>query len=553
MLVIDPTNGPTPTRWADINWAGVEASVRRLQGRIYRAATNQEHRKVKDLQKLLVRTVAAKLKAIRQVTQENRGKHTAGIDGVICDTPEKRLVLLQELEVRGYRPKPVRRVYIPKANGKKRPLGIPTIKDRAMQAVIKLALEPEWESRFEANSYGFRPGRSCHDAIEAIHTTLNKTGCSEWILDADISGCFDNIEHDTLLERIPVFQKTIRRWLKAGIVELGRYSPSEAGTPQGGVISPLLANIALDGLERVFDCEKLDGTPKSPANRKGANKGVNLIRYADDFVVTAPSKEALENYVIPKVQDFLAKKGLRLSEAKTQIVHVDEGFNFLGFTIRRFKKKLLTKPQKEKVLGHLASIKAYLKQNQQATVIEVIKKLNPVIRGWANYYRHAASKETFNRMDHRIWQMLWRWAKRRHPNKPSKWVKARYFSTDGYWRLKEGNAQLHRHSATPITRYTKVTGRKTPIDPDERDYWEKRKHRTVSRNTHQKQRLALLKRQNNACGFCGQTFWPGDPIHEHHEKSRHQGGSDNLDNRMLVHPWCHHAHHQRHGYKAAEA
>lgn len=282
MVIIDPANGPELTRWADINWSSVDASVRRMQGRIYRAAANQQHRKVKDLQKLLVRTLSAKLKAIRQVTQENHGKHTPGIDGVICGTPEDRLNMVKDLGLKDYRPKPVRRVYIPKANGKQRPLGIPTIKDRAMQALIKLAMEPEWESRFEANSYGFRPGRSCQDAIEAIHTTLSQGGSSEWILDADISGCFDNIDHDALLKRTLAFKQTLRRWLKAGPVELGKFSSSDAGTPQGGIVSPLLANIALDGLERAFECEYPDGKPKPPAKRTGKNRGVSLTRYADD-------------------------------------------------------------------------------------------------------------------------------------------------------------------------------------------------------------------------------------------------------------------------------
>jgi RNA-directed DNA polymerase len=553
MLVIDPTTGVVLTRWADINCSRVEASVRRLQSRIYRAAANQQHCKVKDLQRLLVRTLSAKLKAIRQVSQENRGKHTPGIDGVVCDTPEERLALIEQLQLRGYRPKPVRRVYIPKANGKQRPLGIPTIKDRAMQALVKLALEPEWESRFEANSYGFIPGRSCRDAIESIHTALNHRGCSEWILDADISGCFDNIDHTTLLERTLIFQQSIRRWLKAGTVELGRLSPSEAGTPQGGIISPLLANIALDGLEREFDCEKPDGTPKPPAFRRGENEGISLIRYADDFVVSAPTREVLETYVVPKVHEFLAQRGLQLSQAKTQIVHVDAGFSFLGFTVRRFKGKLLTKPQKEKILSHIARIKTYLDTHQQAPAGQVIKTLNPVIRGWANYYRHAASSKTFASTDHRTWQMLWRWARRRHPKKPAKWVKARYFTDDGYWRLREGNTQMVRHSATPITRFAKVIGRQTPLNPNEHDYWEKRKRNLTSRGTYQKQRLTMLKAQNNACGLCKQSFWPNDPINDHHIKPRNRGGSDNLDNRMLVHQWCHHSHHQRHGYKAAEA
>lgn len=271
------------------------------------------------------------------------------------------------------------------------------------------------------------------------------------------------------------------------------------------------------------------------------------------LVVSAPSREVLETYVIPKVRDFLAQRGLELSEAKTKIVHVDEGFNFLGFIIRRLKGKLLTKPQKEKMLGHLASMKTYLDGNKQAPTVEVIRKLNPIIRGWAYYYRHSASKETLSYADHRTWQMLWRWAKRRHPNKPSKWIKRHYFSTDGYWKLRDGNAYILRHSATSITRFTKVTGRSTPMNPDERDYWEQRKRRTVSRNTYQKQQLAMLKRQNNACGICGQTFWPSDPINDHHIIPRNKGGSDSLDNRMLVHQWCHHSHHQRHGYKAVEA
>ena len=230
--------------------------------------------KVKSLQKLLARATSTKLLAIRRVTQENQGKNTAGVDGVVCDTPEARLELLREgLRLKGYRPSPVRRVYIPKDNGKQRPLGIPTVKDRVMQAIVKAALEPEWEARFEANSYGFRPGRCTMDAIEAIHTTLNRKGSSRWILDADISGCFDNIGHGPLLARLPVFTTTIRRWLKAGVVELGRFSPTDTGSPQGGIISPLLANVALDGMERLFGCEWPDGRPRPPPTARASTRG----------------------------------------------------------------------------------------------------------------------------------------------------------------------------------------------------------------------------------------------------------------------------------------
>jgi len=263
-----------------------------------------------------------------------------------------------------------------------------------MQATIKLALEPEWECRFEANAYGFRPGRNRVHAITAIHTTLSRRGSSTWILDADISGCFDNIRHDALLDRLPMFTNVIRRWLKAGVMEFGRKSETLSGTPQGGIISPLLANIALDGLERLFGAENSRGKHVSPASRKGLNRGLNVIRYADDFVVTAPSKEVLQEHVIPKIAEFLASRGLELREAKTRIVHVDDGFDFLGFNVRRFNRKLLIRPAKDKVTMHLRSIRAYPGSHQQTPAGQVIRDLNPVIRGWVNYYRHVVAKET---------------------------------------------------------------------------------------------------------------------------------------------------------------
>lgn len=270
---IERTEGHPDHTWADINWHSVEGNVRRLQERIYRATMNNAWRKVKNLQQLLVRATSNKLLATRRITQENQGKHTAGIDGVVYDTPEARWKLFQEnLSLQEYKPRPVRRVYIPKDNGKQRPLGIPTGKDRVMQAIVQTALEPEWEARFAANSYGFRPGRCTMDAIRAIHTTMNRKDSSQWVLDADISGCFANIDHGPLLAKLPVFTTTWRRWLKAGVVEVGFFSPTDTGTPQGGVISPLLANVALDGMERVFEAEWPDGRPKAPALRKGTNK-----------------------------------------------------------------------------------------------------------------------------------------------------------------------------------------------------------------------------------------------------------------------------------------
>lgn len=548
---IERTEGhPDPT-WADINWHAVDGNVRRLQERIYRATMNKAWRQVKNLQQLLVRATANKLQAIRRSTQENRGKHTPGIDGVVYDTPEARWKLFHEgLSLQGYKPRPVRRVYIPKDNGKQRPLGIPTGKDRVMQAIVKAALEPEWEARFEANSYGFRPGRCTMDAATAIHTTMNRKDCSQWVLDADISGCFDNIDHEPLMAKLPVFTTTLRRWLKAGVVEVGFFSPTDTGTPQGGVISPLLANVALDGMERLFDAEDAGGRPQSPAFRKGPNKGVSVIRYADDFGITAPTREVLETYARPRMVEFLQQRGLALNEVKTRIVHIKEGFNFLGFHIRKFGsrgEKLLTVPQKEKVLKHVRAIRSYLDAHKQAPAGKGIKELNPVIRGWANYYRHSAAKDVFSKVRHAQWRMLWIWAKRRHPNKSSAWVKARYFRNDGYWTFQEGKTELVKPDATPITRFTKVTGKSSPYDPALRQYWIERKKQQVGRETFAKERLILHQRQGYRCALCSIQFIPGEDIETDHIIPTSQGGKDDIKNKRLVHPWCHRQRHQKDG------
>ena len=553
------------TSWADIDWATTEEHVHRLQGRIFRAAVAGRLAKVKNLQKLLVRSGSAKMLAIRQVTQQNTGRNTPGVDGVVCNTPQARLHLFNTgLHLRGYRPQPVRRVYIPKSNGKQRPLGIPTIRDRVMQAIVKMALEPEWESRFEANSYGFRPGRCTMDAVVAIHRNLNGRGTSEWILDADISGCFDNIDHESLLARLPVFTTAVRRWLKAGVVELGAVKTTDAGTPQGGIISPLLANVALDGMERLFGAESATGRQLAPALRRGMNKGVGLIRYADDFVVTAPNRAVLDGYVLPKLGSFLAERGLKLNEAKTKVVHVDEGFDFLGFNIRRFGRKVLTKPQKEKVLLHLRGIRDFLIRNRPTPTSIVISKLAPVVRGWSNYYRYGASKEVLQYADFRLWQLLWRWAIRRHRNKPKKWVKARYFKQIGQrdWvffgrRVDTGEeVALCTHSEISVKRFVKIKGRATPMNPDEAAYWEKRRWERVAEATYSKRRKRLLEQQGGACAMCGVQFDPDQDQHfidVHHDRPRHSGGSNQPGNSMAVHRWCHHGHHMRNGYRAAEA
>jgi RNA-directed DNA polymerase len=541
--ITEPTAGRDALQdWSSIRWPAVERNVSRLQERIFRASQNGERAKVKNLQKLLVRSSSAKLLAIRKVTQINRGKRTPGIDGEVCHVPSRRLAMFKKgLSLKGYRPKPVRRVYIPKADGKERPLGIPTMRDRVMQALVKLALEPEWEPHFEANSYGFRPGRCTMDAIETLHRTLSQEGSSRWILDADIAKCFDRIEHQALLARLPVFTSTIRRWLQAGVVELGALDPTTMGTPQGGIISPLLANIALDGMERLFGAERPDGRRISPSLRGGPNRGINLVRYADDFVVTAPSREVLEVHVVPRLTEFLGSRGLQLSDAKTRIVNIESGFDFLGFNLRLFPNgKLLVRPQKEKVALHRKRLSAFFRDNRQLPKAEVIMQLTPVIRGWCNYYRYAVSKRTFAGLDNHVWQIIYKWAKRRHPNKNRHWVVAHYFGVDQGrgWVLTDGRIQLPRHNATRVSRFVKIKGKSSPFDPAQREYWEDRRQRRLVREAGTFHRIALLKRQGGRCAACKSVLDP----------DLAQDGNTNLvvrrdpatgDNtRVLVHRWC---------------
>jgi len=561
----EQTSGRELTSWADIDWSLVEEHVRHLQGRIFRAAAAGKKQRVKSLQKFLVRSCFVKMLAIRQVTQQNKGKNTAGVDGVVCDTPQSRLRLLNEgLDLKGYQPKPVRRVFIPKSNGKRRPLGIPTVRDRVMQAIVKMALEPEWEHRFEVNSYGFRPGRRTMDAVSAIHHTIASRGSSEWVLDADISGCFDNIDHEAMLKRLPVFTTILRRWLKAGVVEFGTYRETEAGTPQGGIISPLLANVALDGLERIFGAYNAKDRYQRPAVRSSMDKGISLIRYADDFVVTAPSRERLEQYVLPAVDTFLKKRGLTLNQGKTRIVHVTDGFDFLGFTIRQYGEKTLTKPQKEKTLSHLRQIRDILVKNRTATSGNIVNLLNPIIRGWSNYYRYGSSTQTFSYADHRLWQMLWKWSCRRHRKKSCQWIRQRYFTRVGQreWvffgeREETGKRiQLAYHAQTPVSRYFKVHRSMTPMNPDEAEYWQRRKMRAGLTETFRRDRRHLFKRQEGRCAICNVSFdtLGDDPeIDVHHRQPRLIGGSNDPDNLAMVHRWCHHAHHSRNSYQAHTA
>jgi RNA-directed DNA polymerase len=524
-----------------IDWETSHRRVRGLQVRIAKAAKSQQWRQVKALQRMLVRSFAAKALAVKRVT-ENRGRRTPGVDGETWSTPESKWKSVFRLQRRGYQPRPLRRVYIPKANGQRRPLGIPTMLDRAMQALYLLALEPVSETTADRNSYGFRPHRSTADAIEQLFINLSRKHSAQWVMEGDIKGCFDNISHDWLITNVPMDKVVLRKWLKAGYMESGRLSPTGAGTPQGGIISPVLANLALDGLEK--ELESRFGQRNTKASYKTK---VNYVRYADDFVITGISKELLENEVKPVVEAFMAERGLSLAVEKTLFTHVSEGFDFLGQNVRKYGDKLLIKPAHKNVKAFLAKVKALVEANKAVPASLLIERLNPVIRGWSNYHRPIVAKQTFNYVDYRIWKLLWRWCRRRHGNRCKRWVKDKYFKRVGprnwvFSGLQLSGKLLHLlyASDTPIKRHTKIKAEANPYAPEDEMYFEQRLEYAWRRSDEGKRKtLTLWLGQSKRCPMCKQliTFETGWNIH--HVIERHKGGSDAMDNLVLLHPNCH--------------
>ncbi|WP_456373536.1 group II intron reverse transcriptase/maturase [Thiolapillus sp.] len=543
--------------WHEIDWLVVHRTVRGLQVRIAKAVKEGNWRKVKSLQRLLTRSFAARALAVRRVT-ENRGRKTPGIDNETWPTPEDKWNAIFRLQRRGYRPKPLRRIHIPKANGKGRPLGIPTMRDRAMQALYLLALEPVSETTGDPNSYGFRPYRAAQDAMRKVHGLLNRRTSPQWVLEGDIKGCFDHISHEWLLEHIPMDREVLRKWLKAGYMERNRFHDTHAGTPQGGIISPVLANMALDGLEAELIWHF--GALKT-AQR--ARSKVSLVRYADDFVITGTSKELLEKEVKPVVEAFLAKRGLILSPEKTFVTHIETGFDFLGWNFRRYwrqgQQKVLVKPSKTNIKTFLSKVWKIIKSRPGATQASLTGHLNPVIRGWCHYHKAVVAKETFSYVDWQIWKALWQWAKRRHNRKGRRWIAQRYwrttkmrnwvFAADLPERDENGNAQrveLMIAARVKIERHKKIKSEANPYDPEWEPYFEARWHERMRRSLKGRlTELRLWERQEGYCPVCRDRLDWGRKWEIHHRVPRTEGGTDALSNLALLHPNCHRQVHSR--------
>lgn len=554
--------------WQSVNWHKVKLRVRRIQRRIYKAKKAGVVSRVQWLQKVLIRSYDAKLMAVQLVTTLNKGKKTAGVDKVRGLTDKQKIALVRSLRLDG-KASSIRRVWIPKpGKAEKRPLGIPTIRDRAKQALAKFALEPEWEAVFEPNSYGFRPARSCHDAIEAIFLGLHHKR-PKFIFDADIRKCFDRINHDALIKKLntfPEMEKQVRAWLEADIMEGYANDPKEIssstmGTPQGGIVSPLLANIALHGMENHLK----DFVTGLPAPRQGSNRGkaakrkaLTIVRYADDFVLIHENLEIL-NACQNEAARWLAGIGLEISEEKSAVRDGRSGFKFLGFKIIQVKKngeyKVKIYPHKEKQKALLNKVRKFVQLNKTSSAYKLISILRPIIIGWANYYKFCECKDTFHKLTNSIFKCIRAWVFRRDTRNGRKIVKEKYFPSGKAYNFKgqthndnwilvgkqrgpKGDIQsnyLPHIVWVPSEKFVKVKGDKSPFDGDVL-YWGSRLRKYEELSTRIQ---TLLKRQKMICSGCNKPFTSFDKMEVDHIIPRSQGGKDVYGNLQLLHRHCH--------------